>query len=142
MNKKGNMGMISSILILLIALAIITTFAIPIIKNNTESQSYTESLIKINASNEENKTLTYTDMETGSFSISGLTATNNYTIDYTTGVVTFVAGSSLNDTYTASYNYYEDTYQTSAGNRAVFGLLILVLIFGLVYLAGSMFGLF
>ena len=142
LNKKGSFAIIGGVLVFLIAMIIIVSVAIPTVKTSTDVTSTTQSLIQNVEPNELNTTLTYSDLETGSLSIAGLTLTNNYTIDYTTGVVTFVAGSSINGTYTASYNYYADSYLDSTSNRMAFGLVSLVLIFGLVYWIGKLFGMF
>lgn len=140
MNRKGNMAIIGSVLFLLIAIIVIVNVAIPQVKETTNAQSYTESLVYNDQPNNQNVTLTYTDMVSGSLSITGLTVNTNYTIDYDTGNVEFTGSNTLNGTYTASYEYYSSTYLSTASHRALMGLVIIVILFGLVYFGGSMFG--
>ena len=132
--------MIVLIITLTLAVILVASFSLPMVKEKTNTVAYSETLTKINASNEENKTLTYTDIVSSSLSIAGLTITSNYTIDYDTGIVTFVAGSSLNGTYTASYNYYPSGYLTNSNERNLFGIIGLALIIGLLAWVFMSFG--
>lgn len=137
MNKKANM--ISSIIILVIAIIIITSVAIPIISLSTRPQSASESMEVGTGVENATYTLLNDYPVSGSVSISGLTVTSNYTVDYDTGIVTFVNNTMI-DNYTGAYSFTSSSYVTDSVGRSMLGVVIVALLVGLVVMALSMIG--
>jgi len=139
MNKKGNIAIIGGVILLILTIITITAVVVPIVKTTNTAQTTSEDIIYVNQSLNQTQILTNTDMESASLSITGLVLNTNYTIDYDTANLTFLDGTNA-DTYSVVYSYYDANYQTSATSRTLFGLLIVVLIFGLVYVGAKTFG--
>ena len=137
MNKKGQ-AFVGTIIMLTIAVVFVAYLSIPQIQVSGDFD-FSESLTKLNASN--NETYTLTHFPVIDFSISGLTETTNYTLTDETGSIMFLAGKSTNGTYTAVYNYEGSRYIDTIQDRALFFVLITIFIVGLVYKAAEMFGL-
>jgi hypothetical protein len=111
----------------------------PIVNSSTGTPTYTEDLT-VGSGENQTDTLTQNDLLSGSLSISGLTVTNNYTVSYTTGVVTFVNGTTAG-TYSAEYDYYTATYLDNASERTLMRVVILAFIVGLLFWLFMQFGL-
>lgn len=127
---------------IVLGVVLVAYLLIPMIKNTTDAQAYRDSLTKVNASGvgtSENFTLTQTEMETGSLAITNLTLGPNYSIDYTTAIVT-LESNTTNWTYTASYNYYEPGYLQTAGERSLMAVGVVAVIVGLLVMLFQMFG--
>lgn len=143
MHRKGMTGTVMLVIGALLAIILVANVLAPVVDQSRAAQSTTESLARTTAPNFENDTLSkaasYT-LETGGLTITGLTLTTNYTVDYTTGVVTF-NNVTANGTYSATYGYYEASYLTNATHRTVMGLTILACLLGIVALIFKGFGL-
>ena len=137
MDKKGQ-AFVGTIIILTIAVVFVAYLSIPQIQESGDFD-YSESLTKLNASN--NETYTLTHFPVIDFSISGLTEDTNYTLTDATGSIMFIGGASANNTYTAVYTYEGSRYIDSATDRVLFFVLITIFIVGIVYKGAEMFGL-
>jgi len=143
MEKKGQIaGMVVIIVGLVFAIMILSTLAFPQVRTMTTAQTVSEEFASAHVlGTETNVTLANTDMVSGGLSISGLTLTDNYTINYNTALVT-INDTTNNGTYTAAYSYYGAGYIESTGTRALAALVILLIIVGLFAGSLKMFGVF
>jgi len=134
MNKKGNL--VTMLITTIILVLLISSFLIPYVKRATSAQDYGERLIRDEAPNEENVTLSKAadglELKSNSLTISGLTAGTNYSVNYTSGVVTF-KNVTVNGTYPASYSYYEAEYLTNRTERVMFAVISLAVLIGTLY---------
>lgn len=141
MDKKGMTGMVMLVVGALLAVILIANVLAPVVDQSRSSQATSESLSRTLATGAETETLSkatsYT-LETATLTIAGLTTPANYTVDYSTGVVTWNV--TANGTYTASYNYYEASYLDNSRDRTLIGLVILASLLGLVYVIFRGFG--
>jgi hypothetical protein len=142
MNKKGSLAL--SIIVLTIAVVLLSALFIPQVTNVIRSNPYSDTYLKTIADANETTTLTYTNIDYITSVTNGtivLTEGNNYTI--TSGVITFLGGQKTSDalSYTVAYNYFNRSYSLSAGEIALFSVVILGGIIGLIYALFKMFGL-
>ena len=142
MNKKAQIGLISSIIMLTIGVVFVAYLFIPQVQESTNTKDASDTLIHT-ANDTTNKTFTLenTPVVSGSLSISGLTLSTNYTVDYDTAVVTLLANYSATNNYTAIYEYTGSRYIDSTTDRALMGVLITVAIAGLLYWIARTLGL-
>jgi len=139
--KKGQVGVYITVIVgLVIAITLLVNLAFPQMRTIYQSQTITEDLTAHVLGVNTSTTLANTDLVLASVSVAGLTLSDNYTVDYTTAVIT-VNDTTANGTYTASYSFYGAGYIDSSGTRALAGVVILFLIVGLVAGAFKMFGL-
>lgn len=130
MNKKGNM--VAGFFLLVLAVILIAYTTLPMLKQTTTSQPYTETLVKTSENGTaETETLTKDDLETGSVTITGLTVNSNYTVNYTAATIRFTANTT-NNSYTAYYNYYAPGYLEDSGDRSLMAVGVLACIIGLL----------
>jgi hypothetical protein len=134
MNRKGQ-AVVGTIIMLTIAVVFVAYLSIPQIQESGDFD-YSESLTKLNASN--NETYTLTHFPVLDFSIDGLTEDTNYTLTDETGVL-ILNDQTANTTYTAVYNYEGSRYIDSVTDRALYFVLITIFIVGIVYKATEMF---
>lgn len=142
MNNKGSLAL--SIIILTIAVVLLSALFIPSVTNVIRSNSYSDTYLKTVADANETTILTYTNVDYITSVTNGttvLTAGNNYTI--TSGTITFLGGAKTSDalSYTIAYNYFNRSYSLSAGEIALFSVVILGGIIGLIYALFRAFGL-
>jgi hypothetical protein len=119
-----------TIIALTVAVIIGSAVLIPAVKQTTSDVTYSQDLICSSGENQTD-TLTMDNLVSGSLSITGLTLTNNYTINYTSGVVSFVNGTTPG-TYASEYSYYSANYIDNANERTLMGVIVLAFIIGLV----------
>lgn len=132
MNKKGE-GLVETFIAITVVVLLIATFAIPVIKQSTDSNPATESYTKTLTNANETLNLSNTPVVENSLSISGLTVTANYTVDYTLGRVVFLADATTNaSAYNLTYEYTLDQYLDNSMERALMAIVILALIIGLI----------
>lgn len=124
---------------IVLGVVLVAYLLIPMIKNTTDSQIDQDTLIKVNATAWENFTLEKTPMESASLTITGLVVTANYTIDYTTALVT-INNATANASYTATYYYYEPGYLENAGERSLMAIGIIACMIGLLMFLFNLFG--
>jgi len=139
METKGQSGYVIIVVGLVFAIVLFTALAFPQIRTMTAAQTTNEVLATHTKGTNQSVTLTNTDMVNGGLSISGLTVTANYTINYTSAVLT-INDTTLNGTYTATYSYLAAGYITNTGTRSFAAVLVLFLIVGLTAGALKMFG--
>ena len=128
MNKKAMAGLIGTIITGVLAILLIVNLAAPQIKSTTTPSTAAESVVRDDAPNFENVSLTYDNLT--SITITGLDA-SNFTTNLSTGVVTF-SNTTINASYNSTYSYYADNYIDDSGNRSMMAVILLVLIVGLV----------
>ena len=141
MKRKGTLGIAAVIITGVIAIVFITNLLIPMVKQSTQSSPTTESMIYGNTSNSQNFTMTQdaANIEAGTFTIDGLTLTTNYTFSYVTGKALIKNGTTTG-TYTARYSYYEAAYFDNAAERALFSVVVLAAILGIMMFLFNGFG--
>jgi hypothetical protein len=143
-NRKGAVGMVAATITVTLLAILVASLLIPQVQNTTKSQSYTENLVKVNASANEEFTLDKASdgltLETATLSVSGLALTTNYTVNYDTGVVT-INNVTAAGTYPATYKYYTSTYLDNSAERTLMAIVVLAGIIGLVVLVFRGFGL-
>jgi hypothetical protein len=141
-NRKGAVGIAAVIIMAVIAIVFTTQLLIPQVKQSVQSSATSENLVYGNTSVNQTYTLAKdaADLEAGSFSITGLTVTSNYTFSYVTGAVKILSGTGTG-TYAAHYNYYESAYFDNAGERALFAVIVIAAIIGIVIFLFRGFGL-
>lgn len=136
--KKGMMDM-AFIVFLVIGITLIGAMLIPFIKTTTNAQAINENVIKTALGGVgQNVSLTHDDLVAGTFTLTGLSAGANYSINNTLGDVIFTTNTS-NGTYAGHYEYYDDIYLDSSADRNLMGILVLVLIVGLAYMVLTKF---
>ena len=111
----------------------------PIVNQTTSPVYFQESLVAGSGENQTD-TLTQSDLYSGSLSCSDLTVTNNYTVSYTTGVVSFVNGTTAG-TYDCEYQYYSSTYLDNTTENTLMRIAILAFIIGVLVWLFKEFGL-
>jgi hypothetical protein len=142
MNRKGSLAIFGVLITAVVAIVFITNLLIPQVKGSTQSIAATDSLAYANTSVSQNFTMTNaaSTLEAGTFSIDGLTATTNYTFSYVTGKALILNGTTVG-TYTAHYNYYGSAYFTNTAERALFAVIVLAAILGIIIFLFNGFGL-
>lgn len=140
MNKKG-LGYIAPIIMITISILLSAYLLIPQVKDVTDTKSAVQILQDTNATINQTFTLDNTPMVDDSLTITGLTVNTNYTIDYDTATVILLANYSAINNYTASYEYTSASYLDSASDRALFAVIVLAVIVGLIYGVFSIFNL-
>ena len=139
MGNKGQIGYVGLIISFTIGALLLANLFIPQTSNFDTLSTTTDSLVKVNAS--QNESFTLTQDEISLLTIAGLTLTTNYTIDNAeTGIIT-LNDHTGNDTYIASYSYEPDGYVDDVSTRMLGGLLALAGIVGLLYFVFKGFGL-
>lgn len=130
-NKKGSLVM--TFIIAVLAVVLIAYLLIPMVKQSTDTQIISENLIKSgNYTIGQNITLTYVPLDNSTLRIDGLSTGSNYTLlSEDTGIIYFT--NTANDTYTAYYSYYHTSYMDASGERALFAVVILAGVIGLLY---------
>lgn len=136
-NKKASLG-ITLLIMATLGVIVLAYIFIPVIKSTTSDLEYSE-LIQCSTGENQTDTLTFTTMKSGSLAVEGLTLTDNYTIDYDTGIVSFVNRTTPGN-YSATYNYYSGSYLTDTSDRSLMAVLILLGIMGLIYFIAQGFG--
>ena len=137
MNRKGMSGVVMLVIGALLAIILIANVLVPVVNQSRNLQTASENLVRNDAPNAQNVTLEQADnnlvLDSGSLSITGLTLTANYTVDYDTGIVTFNSTTD-NGTYASTYDYQAAGYLTNSTHRVVIGLTILASLLGIVVL--------
>lgn len=133
-NKKGNAYVIG-IIVAFLAVVLFTAIVPGQVNLMRSLQADTDSIAHTGAGGptHTSHTLEYASFDPQALSIAGLTLTNNYTVDYNTGIVT-ILNTTANATYTASYSYEASNYLDSAGEIALAGIIMLAFIIGIFYL--------
>jgi len=141
MDKKGQVAiLITTIISLVIAIVLFVNLAFPQVRSMTNAQETTETLsAHILGAGATSDTLTNTDLVSGGLTVTGLTLTTHYTVDYDAATVT-ILNATANGTYVADYSYYDAGYIETTGTRSMAAVLILVLIIGLAVGGLKMFG--
>lgn len=131
MNKKGQIVM--ALLVGVLAVILIAYLLIPMVKQSTDEQITSESLVKSgNYTIGQNITLSDIPLDNSTLRIEGLSTGSNYTLlSADTGVIYFT--NAENNTYTAYYSYYHTSYLDGAGERSLFAVVIIAGIIGLLY---------
>lgn len=135
MIKKAQ-TMIVSIISLVIIIIVVVFIAIPLIIPSVKDLSANE-IMEVNSLENETYTLLQDNPLSGSLTITGLTLTNNYTINYSSKIVSFVNGTTL-DNYTGNYDYRADSFINNTTNRTLLNTVIIALIIGLVVMSFSL----
>lgn len=140
MNKTGSNNLVFPIIAITIAVLLVATLLIPAVKITTDAQSNSQNYL-VNTTNGDNQTtLRYSNIA-GFTSVTNGSSTLTENVNFTeaNGVVTFT--NAVYGDYTIDYTYYARDYDLSAGEIAVFALIALAAIVGLVYGVLSIFGL-
>jgi hypothetical protein len=127
-----------TIIAVTVAVIIGSAVLIPMVKQTTSDVTYNENLVCGSGENQTD-TLTMDNLVSGSLTITGLTLTTNYTVNYTSGLVSFVNGTTP-DTYPSEYSYYSATYIDNVSERALMGVIVLAFIIGIVAWLFMQFG--
>ena len=139
MDKKAEFS-IPAILMISIGAILVAYLFIPQVQQSTNTFDGSDSLVKAVYNANETFSLSNTPLVASSLSISGLTLTTNYTVDYNAGTVR-INDVTKNKTYTAVYEYVSSRYIDSASDRVLYGVLITLAIVGLLYMIARLFGL-
>jgi len=141
--KKASVGLVSILLGAVFLILIVAYIFLPTIKNITAATE-THQTLEVGTPKLENATATLTNNDhlvSSSLSIAGLTLTNNYTVSYTTGIISFKNNTKLKN-YTATYQYYSGAYENfSTSERTLFAISSLIAIIGVVMYVANGFGL-
>jgi O-antigen ligase len=140
MNKKAE-GFVALFIGITIIVLLVAYFAIPIVRQSTAPVSGADTYTKTLTSANETFTLTNTPVVDNTLVVSGLVADTNYTVDYDTATVTFLADVSTNaSAYTLNYDYTLSQYLDNTMERGLFALVILALIVGVIFFILNGFG--
>lgn len=144
MDSKGQGRIIGLIIGVIAAAVLVANPLFNIIDETTATQTDRDTLEHINGGGNTSVILEKAQdgltLETGTLSVPGLTAGNNYSIDYGTGNWT-IFNSTDTGNYTGTYEYQEANYITDSSERTVMDLVFLFAIIGLVFALGRGFGL-
>lgn len=143
MSKKGMVGLVSFIIGAVIAVILLANFLLPIVRSSTSETRAYEAVVHNTDPVQQNVTLSKAgeNLVSGSLTLGNLTLGANYTINYTTGVITFNASNALNGTYFADYDYYAAGYVSNTSERTMLALVLLAAFIGVVFMVFNGFGL-
>lgn len=130
--------MIGGIISLILAVILVASFSLPVVRTGDTLTTTSESLVYANTSNNQTFTLANTPTS-ASLSIVGLTLTDNYTVDYTAGTVKVLDGTVV-ATYSSTYSYEGSTYLTNTTERTLWSIMGLAFIIGLLMFVFVTFG--
>ena len=135
-------GLIATIIGAVLLVVLLVNVLVPIVKTATQATTVMEAITH-SAAIEANEDVTLgvtSNLVSGSLTITGMTLATNYTVDYSTGVVTFLGNASTNGTYDAEYQYLEASYVDNRTERSLLALLVLIGIVGAVLFVLRAFG--
>lgn len=145
MNKKGQAVAVGSIITMVIAVILVANLALPQTRSLNNLQTDSDTL-EHETNNTANDTYTLAKageglvLTSGSLTLAGLTVSDNYTVNYDTGLVT-IKNETAADNYTATYTYQAANYLTSSSDRALWAVVGLAIVLGLLYAGFYLFGL-
>lgn len=131
MNNKAQIAFVSVFVVAVLAILLLANLFIPQVKGSLNYVNHTEEYVK--GAGVTNLTLAYKPLVTGTFAAENLTENpaGNYTIlNPGTGLINF--NNTAAATYTITYQYTPANYLTNTAERALWAVLIIAGIIGLV----------
>lgn len=142
-HKKGQVGIAAVVISAVILLVLIGNVLAPIISDARSAQTAFQQFERVDAPNDEDFTLTKATQNLalvdGSLDIGSLVQDANYSVNYTSGVVTI--NTSVNATLNGTYEYHEANFIENTTERTLFGIVLLGAIIGVAYMIFKALGL-